>query len=122
MTDEEASYAVIGAAIDVHRALGPGYAESVYEEALGIELAAREIPSVRQYPFQVEYRGRWVGEGRVDFLVAGCLVVELKVVERVAPVHSAQVTGYLKALKLRLGLILNFNSSILREGIVRVMV
>lgn len=121
MTDEQAAYAVIGAAIEVHRTLGPGYPESVYEAALALELTYREVSFVRQHVFQVHYREQLVGQGRLDFLLAGCVVVELKAVERLVPVHTAQVVGYLKALNLRLGLILNFNAAALKEGIVRVV-
>jgi GxxExxY protein len=122
MNDEQASHAVIGAAIEVHRALGPGYPESVYEAALALELEARGIPFLRQHPFEVQFRGRRVGEGRVDILAAMCLVIELKAVDRLAPVHSAQVVGYLKALGLRLGLLLNFNAAVLKDGLIRVLV
>ena len=83
--------AVIGAAIEVHRHLGPGYLESVYEEALGIELDLRGIPHQRQVPVSVDYKDRPVGEGRLDLLVGDRLVVELKAVEALAPIHHAQV-------------------------------
>lgn len=121
MTDEEAAFAVIGAAIEVHRALGPGYTEGVYEAALALELAARTVPFARQHAFEVLYRGTRVGEGRVDLLVATCLVVELKAVERVALVHIGQVVGYLHALDLRLGLRLNLRTATLKDGISRVI-
>jgi GxxExxY protein len=112
---------VIGAAIEVHRHLGPGYLESVYEEALAVELNLRGIPFVRQKAIAVNYKGYPVGEGRLDFLIDGVLVVELKAVEAFIPVHTAQVLSYLKATGLQLGLLINFNVSILKEGIQRVV-
>ncbi|MFB3816242.1 MAG: GxxExxY protein [Candidatus Methylomirabilales bacterium] len=113
--------AVIGAAIEVHRELGPGYLESIYEQALAIELGLREIPFVRQAAVPVLYKGHVVGEGRIDFLVGGELVVELKTVDVLAAIHKAQVLSYLKALKLHLGLLINFNVPVLRGGIQRVI-
>jgi GxxExxY protein len=112
---------VIGAAIEVHRTLGPGYLESVYEEALGIELSERKIAIQRQHPISVLYKGKAVGEGRLDILVDDQLIVELKAVETLLPVHKAQLISYLKASRLRLGLLVNFNVSVLRDGIQRVV-
>jgi GxxExxY protein len=119
--EEQAAHAVIGAAIEVHRILGPGFLESVYESALGVELGLRGISFIRQFPFSLDYKGQAVGEGRVDLLVAGCLPVELKTVDSVAPIHRAQLLSYLKALRLPLGLLLNFKAATLRDGIVRVV-
>ena len=113
--------AVIGAAIEVHRSLGPGFLESVYEEALCIELDVRRIPFERQWPVAVNYKGHPVGEGRLDLLVGGVLVVELKAVEGVAPIHVAQVMSYLKATGHRLGLLINFNVPFLKNGIKRIV-
>ena len=112
---------VIGAAIEVHRHLGPGFLESVYEEALVIELTLRGIPFERQRPVPVSYKERNVGEGRVDLLVAQELLGELKAVETLAPIHKAQVISYLKAMGLHLGLLINFNVPVLRAGIQRVV-
>ncbi|MEK6716704.1 MAG: GxxExxY protein [candidate division NC10 bacterium] len=112
---------VIGAAIEVHRHLGPGFLESVYEEALVIELTLRGIPFERQRPVPVSYKERNVGEGRVDLLVAQELLVELKAVESLAPIHKAQVISYLKAMGIHLGLLINFNVPVLRAGIQRVV-
>jgi GxxExxY protein len=112
---------VIGAAIEVHRHLGPGYLESVYEEALGIELSERMISFRRQYPISVVYKGKTVGEGKLDLLVENQLVVELKAVETLLPVHKAQVISYLKATNLHLGLLINFNVSVVRDGIQRII-
>ena len=115
------SHTVIGAAIEVHRALGPGFSESVYEEAMVIELAARGIPFVRQHVVRVEHRGRRVGEGRIDLIVADELIVELKAIEAIARVHPAQVLSYLKATTLRRGLLINFNTSVLKDGVRRIV-
>ncbi|WP_437284784.1 GxxExxY protein [Sorangium sp. So ce406] len=112
---------VIGAAIEEHRVLGPGFLESVYEEALGVELSLRRIPFRRQVVVGVNYKGRFVGEGRVDVLVDARLIVELKAVEHLAPIHVAQLLSYLKAMKLRHGLLVTFNVPALRLGIKRVV-
>ncbi len=112
---------VIGAAIEVHRHLGPGYLECVYEEALAVELDLRHIPYERQKAFAVDYKGRTIGEGRLDFLVGDELLVELKAVEALAPIHKAQVISYLKATQHQLGLLINFNVPVLRNGIQRVV-
>lgn len=107
---------VIGAAIEVHRSLGAGFLESVYEEALCVELAFRGLPFTRQQTFGLNYRGHAVGQARLDLLVGGRLLVELKAVETLLPLHSAQVLSYLKMTGLQLGLLLNFNVPMLRNG------
>lgn len=112
---------VIGAAIEVHRTLGPGFLESVYEEALGIELGLRHIAYTRQTPIALCYKGHPVGESRLDLFVEDTLVVELKAVESLAPIHTAQVISYLKATGCPLGLLINFNVPILKRGIKRVV-
>lgn len=112
---------VIAAAIEVHRHLGPGFLESVYEEALAVELNLRQIPFQRQKSIAVDYKSYAVGEGRLDFLVNEVLVVEIKAVEVLAPIHIAQVLSYLKATGLQLGLLINFHVSVLKEGIQRVV-
>ena len=118
---DELARAVIGAAIEVHRTLGPGFLEAVYEEALCIELALRGIPFGRQVSVAVQYRGHPVGEGRLDLLVRESLVVELKAVEALLPIHTAQVMSYLRATGCHLGLLLNFNMPALRNGIKRIV-
>jgi GxxExxY protein len=112
---------VIGAAIEVHRHLGPGYLESLYEEALSIELGLRQIPFERQKAVSVDYKGYAIGEGRVDLVVGEELLVELKAVDALASIHKAQVISYLKATKCHLGLLINFNVPILKNGIQRVV-
>ena len=113
---------VIGAAIEVHKAIGPGYLESVYEEALCRELTLRQVSYSRQHEFVLSYKGFPVGQGRLDLLVADCLVVELKAIESFAAIHQAQVISYLRAMNLNLGLLINFNVPLLKNGIRRVIV
>lgn len=115
------AHEVIDAALEVHRCLGPGYLESCYEEALAIELRERQIAFRRQAPISVDYKGHVVGEGRADFIVGDGLLVELKTVEALAPIHKAQVLSYLKATRGILGLLINFNVPVLRDGIRRVV-
>ena len=112
---------VIGAAIEVHSVLGPGYQEAICEEALAIELGQHDIPFERQKDFAVPYKRHSVGEGRIDFLIEGVLVVEIKAVERLLPVHKAQVISYLKATGSQLGLLINFNENLLKNGIQRIV-
>lgn len=112
---------VIGAAIEVHSILGPGFLESVYEEAMYRELRERGFNCVRQYAIKVPYKQWVVGEGYVDVLVNGRLPLELKTVDDLAPIHSAQLISYLKALKQPLGLLLNFRVKRMRDGIKRVV-
>jgi GxxExxY protein len=115
------AYDVIGAAIEVHRTLGPGFLETVYEHALAHELEDRGIGFERQVPVGVVYKGKRVGDGRLDFLVDGRLVVEIKAVESLLPIHTAQVISYLRAINLQLGLLLNFNVALLPQGMKRVV-
>ena len=112
---------VIGAAIEVHRTLGPGFLESVYEQALGIELGLRRIAYARQKPVELCYKGYPIGESRLDLFVEEMLIVELKAVEALAPIHTAQVISYLKATGCQLGLLINFNVPVLKRGIKRVV-
>ena len=116
----EVSYKVIGAALEVHRTLGPGFLESVYEEALCIGLRERGIQYVNQKVIDVAYKGFRVGESRLDIFVENCLIVELKVVETLLPIHTAQVISYLKMTNLSLGLLINFNTSVLKNTIRRI--
>jgi GxxExxY protein len=112
---------VIGATIKVHRALGPGYTENVYEEALCVEIGSQRIPFERQVKIAVEYKGQKVGEGWLDLLVAKLLPVELKAVEAFTAIHHPQLISYLKMTHLQLGLLINFNVSVLKYGIKRVI-
>lgn len=118
---DEPAHAVIGAAIEAHRHLGPGFLESVYEEALCIELAERQVSFEHQKEISVLYKGRPIGKHRIDLLVEKLLIVELKAIEALAEIHKAQVISYLKATCLPLGLLINFNVPILKNGIQRVV-
>jgi len=112
---------VIGLAIEVHRILGPGLQESVYESALHYELENAGIESRRQVPIDVIYKGTRMGLGfRVDLLIEQNLPIELKAVERLTELHKAQLLSYLNLLRLKRGLLLNFNATPLRNGIQRV--
>jgi GxxExxY protein len=118
---DELAHRVIGAAIEVHRHLGPGFLERVYQDALAVEFQVRRIGYEQQKAVAVVYKKILVGEGRLDFLVEACLIVELKAVDGLASIHKAQVLSYLKATRLQLGLLINFNVPILRDGLQRVV-
>ena len=115
------AHEVIGAAIEVHRHMGPGLPETSYRQALSHELDLRQIRHASEVPFPILYKGKVVGEGRIDILVEDVLVVELKAVETLNPVHRAQVVTYLRATRLKLGLLINFNVVLLKDGIKRVI-
>jgi GxxExxY protein len=116
----EITSAIIGAAIEVHRQLGPGLLESAYLECLSRELVLRGIPFERQKPLPLEYKGVHLECGyRLDLLVAGCVVVEIKSLEALAPVHDAQLLTYLRLGGWRVGLLINFNVAVLKNGIHR---
>jgi len=111
---------IIGAAIEVHRALGPGLLESAYEECLCRELGLRRIQFERQRPLPVEYKGVKLDCGyRVDILVTNAVVVEIKAVETIEPIHVAQLLTYLKLGGWKVGLLINFNVAVLKDGIRR---
>jgi GxxExxY protein len=111
---------IIGAAMEVHRALGPGLLESAYEQCLARELALRELSFERERGLPLEYKGVRLECGyRLDFLVAGAVVVEVKSVEAICPVHEAQLLTYLKFGGWKVGLLINFNVAVLKEGIRR---
>jgi GxxExxY protein len=113
-TESDLSGKIIGAAIRVHQELGPGYLESLYEEALCVELAEVGLAFQRQVAVPVSYRGRLIGEHRLDLMVGGEIVVELKTVVGFDPIHFATVRSYLKATNCSLGLLLNFAASTLQ--------
>lgn len=120
MRDADLTQQIIGAAIEVHRLLGPGLLESAYEECLARELTLRKILFERQRPIPVVYKDIKLECGyRVDFLVAGKVVVELKSVEALAPVHDAIVLTYLRLSGCKVGLLINFYVPLLRDGIKR---
>jgi GxxExxY protein len=111
---------IIGHGIEVHRHLGPGLPESAYERALCIEFTEAGLAFQRQIAVPVFYKGELVGEYRPDFVVAEQVVVEIKSVERLARVHTAQMLSYLAVTRLELGLVMNFNEAVLKSGIRRV--
>ena len=111
---DRCAQAVIGAAIEVHRHLGPGFLEAVYEQAMMVELAIRGLKVRRQVPIALSYKGHALPTGQLDLLVEDVLVVELKAVERLSPIHTAQLLSYLKAGAFQLGLLINFNVPTLR--------
>ena len=116
----EITETVIGAAIEVHRALGPGLLESAYEECLCYELTLRRVVVERQKPLPVVYKGVKLDCGyRLDLFVAGTVVVEIKAVEAIQPIHEAQLLTYLKIGGWKLGLLINFNVPVLKDGIRR---
>ena len=116
------SEAVIGAAIEVHRHLGPGLLESAYESCLCRELELRGLSFERQQSLPISYKGQSVECGyRLDLVVAGVVLAEIKAVEALLPIHQAQLLTYLRLTGLRLGLLLNFNVPVLTQGIRRVV-
>lgn len=118
---ESLATAVIGAAIEVHRELGPGLPEIAYQEALSHELTLRGIPHQCEVPVPIYYKGKKVADGKVDMLIEKRLIIENKVVEVLNPVHRAQTIAYLQATKLQLALLINWNVAILKDGIKRVI-
>ena len=121
MTENEIAKIVVDAAIKVHRALGPGLLESVYEIILAHELAKRGLKVERQVPIPIEYNGLKFQEGfRADVVVEEKIIVELKSVENIQPVHKKQLLTYLRLTDMRLGLLINFGSALLKDGISRV--
>jgi GxxExxY protein len=111
---------IIGAAIEVHRELGPGLLESAYEAALAYELGLRGVSLERQKAQPIRYKGRLIEIGyRMDLLVEDSVIIELKAVETLLPIHQAQLITYLKLADKRIGLLINFNVPLLKRGIVR---
>jgi GxxExxY protein len=119
---KELTEKIIGAAIEVHKTIGPGLLESAYEECLAHEMRIRGLNFERQVPLPVVYKGVTLDCGyRLDFLVERAVVVELKAVESLQPIHEAQVLTYLKLGGWTVGLVINFNVPVLRDGIKRVV-
>jgi len=121
-TKDPLTHQIIGLAIEVHRELGPGLLESAYEECLAYELRHAGIPHVRQHPLPVCYKDVHLECGyRLDILLPGALVIELKTVEALAPIHEAQLLTYLKLSRIERGLLINFNVPVLKDGIKRMV-
>ena len=110
---------IIGCAIEVHRHVGPGLLEATYESAICVELEEAGLKYRRQANFPIEYKGRVIGDYRLDLIVEDKVIVEVKSVERFDPVFEAQVLTYLKVTGMKIGLLINFNSRLLRDGIKR---
>lgn len=122
MTEEEIGHTIIGAAIKVHSAVGPGLLESAYETCLLYELEMQHLPVRRQAQIPIRYEQLTIDNGyRVDLLVAERVVVELKAIESVLPVHRAQLLSYLRLGGFKLGYLLNFHVAHMRDGIVRIV-
>lgn len=118
---EEIGRKVIGCAIAVHRILGPGFKEIIYERALLIELDLAGLKFECEKPVLVDYKGKQIPGHKIDLIVEGCVVVELKAVPRLTRLHERQVVSYLRATNLRLGYVINFNVTVLKNGIKRVV-
>jgi len=113
---------IIGAAIEVHKNLGPGLLESAYEECLCFEMSLGGLSLERQKPLPVVYKGIKLDCGyRLDTVVENAIIIELKACEKIEPIHRAQLLTYLKLSGLNLGLLLNFNTPVMRDGIVRIV-
>ena len=122
MTEEQIGHSVIGAALKVHSAVGPGLAESAYETCLHYELEKRNLPVRRQVAIRFRYEALTIDNGyRIDLLVGELVVVELKALEAILPVHRAQLLSYLRLGGFKLGYLLNFNVAHMRDGIVRIV-
>jgi len=120
MTENEIGTIVVETAITLHRYLGPGLLESVYEVALSYDLKKRGLAVERQVPISFEYHGNRFDEGfRADIIVEGKVLLEMKSVERVTPVHKKQVQTYLRLAEMKLGYLLNFGEALMKDGITR---
>lgn len=120
-TRDPLTYNIIGAAIEVHQILGAGLLEDIYEDALCIELAERGLSFERQKHLEINYKGHDIGNLFVDIIVEGRVIVELKSVRELAPIHKAQLMTYLRVSNIRLGLLINFNVPTLTQGVQRVV-
>ncbi len=119
---DKLTHEAIGAAIEVHRILGPGLLESIYEKCLMRELEIRSIKVVRQQKVQIDYKGEvFEEELRFDLLVENCLLLELKAVQEVHPIHKATLLSYMKLLNIPLGLVINFHEMKLVDGVSRMI-
>ena len=118
--EKELTDKIIGAALEVHRTLGPGLLESTYVACLAHELALRGLPFEKERPLPVRYKDVLLDCGyRLDFLIDGKVIVELKSVDQLVPIHTAQLMTYMRLLGCQVGLLMNFNTEKLRDGLVR---
>ena len=118
---EDIVHRTIGCCIRVHRELGPGYLERIYCRAIAIELECEGVPYVTERPFEIWYKGYLLSRHFVDLVVGEQVILEVKAVDRLVPLHQAQVLSYLKASRLKVGLLLNFNSPVMTDGIKRIV-
>ena len=118
---EDLIHRTIGCCLEVHRELGPGLLEEIYQRAVAFELGSCGIPFEREKSFPVMYHGKRLYTHRLDLVVDGRLVLELKAIDRLHPVHQAQALSGLKVSKLRVALLINFNVAILKEGVKRIV-
>jgi len=122
LIEEELTRGIIGAAIEVHRYWGPGLVESIYEKSLAEELKRRAIPFKRQLKLELNYKGVVLDEEfRLDLIIGDKVIVELKVVKELAPIFEAQLLTYMKLTECRVGLLMNFNVPVLKDGIKRLV-
>jgi GxxExxY protein len=113
---------IISSAIEVHRTLGPGLLESIYEECMAFELQDRNLTIARQKEIPIQYKGNQLEQNyRIDLLVNNQVLIELKSVSKLEPIHNAQLLTYLKLANIRYGLLLNFNVSVMKQGIRRLL-
>lgn len=118
---EDVMNKIIGAAIEVHRHLGPGYLEAVYHNAVCIELGLRGIDYKAQRPIDVTYKGHSLALHKIDLIVEACVVVEIKAVAQLEEIHAAQLLSYLRSSGIRAGLLTNFNKPVLKAGLRRIV-
>lgn len=118
---EDIIYRTIGCALEVHRQLGPGFLESIYAQAMEHELNLQGLPFERERSVVVRYKEKGIAGQRVDLIVAGQVIVEIKAVARLDPIFKAKVISYLRTTGLRAGLLINFNSSLLKDGVERIV-
>ncbi|MBU4537428.1 MAG: GxxExxY protein [Weeksellaceae bacterium] len=122
MTENEIAYEIVGACLDLHREVGPGLLESAYESALAYEIRQRELEVKRQCSMPFHYKTVKMEVGyKIDLLVEGKVIIELKSVEELHPVHYAQTLTYLKLSNLKLALLINFNEKLIKNGIHRIV-
>ncbi len=120
-TDDLLARRIIGAAIEVHKVLGPGFLESIYSKAMDYEMKASGLLVEREREILVPYKELQISGQRLDLLVGGRIIVELKAVESLLPIHEAQLISYLRATHLRLGLLINFRVPLLKDGLRRIV-
>ena len=122
MTENEISKIIVDRCFQIHTTLGPGLFESVYEEILAFELYKVQIPFLRQHSIPVVWKGQKLNHGfRADLIVHNKVIIEIKSIENIAPVHNKQLLTYLKLTDIKLGLLINFNNALIKDGIHRIV-